>query len=173
MQTGQDGVGVVDQNRLSELEFEQRGREIKLGQYLGDTLGKIGLPELQRGYIYGNRQFEALGTPLRALTHGFAQDPVTDADNNAGFLGNGNEVASFYRVTRSRLDQDLNGLTGYLGTHFAVMTGEGRNFYLESIERNLEYLTRLICEERDRRFDMLKRGGVVEQVIDEQAALLK
>ena len=83
------------------------------------------------------------------------------------------KTASFYRITRHRLDKDLNGLTGHLERHFAQATGEGRNFYLESIERNLDYLTRLIREERDRRFEMLKRGGVVERVIDEKGAALK
>lgn len=74
------------------------------------------------------------------------------------------KTANFYNITRQRLDKDLNGLTSHLAGHFADMRGEGRNFYAESIERNLAYLERLLAESRARRLDMLKRGGVVEQV---------
>jgi hypothetical protein len=76
------------------------------------------------------------------------------------------KTADFYRVTRSRIDHDLNGMAEHLRRHFAVAQGIDRNFYLESIDRNLGYLQRLIREEREKRLQMLKRGGVVEQLLE-------
>jgi hypothetical protein len=49
--------------------------------------------------------------------------------------------------------------------HFGQQQGAERNFYAESIERNLDYLERVVKMERQRRLDFLKRGGVVEQVL--------
>jgi hypothetical protein len=67
-------------------------------------------------------------------------------------------------MTRDRLDRDLGGMTIQLARHFAEITGEGRNFYMESIERNLAYLEQVVNESRSQRLEMLKRGGVVEQL---------
>jgi hypothetical protein len=71
----------------------------------------------------------------------------------------------FYRATRERLDQELDGLSVHLMQHFGQQQGAERNFYAESIERNLDYLERVVKMERQRRLDFLKRGGVVEQVL--------
>lgn len=72
-------------------------------------------------------------------------------------------TANFYRMTRARLDNALHGLAVHLKRHFAAQRGEERNFYYESIDRNLAYLERLVNEERARRLDMLRRGGIVER----------
>ena len=76
------------------------------------------------------------------------------------------KTISFYRLTKNRLDHDLNGLAVYLPRHFAETIGEGRNFYLESIDRNLAYLDELLKDSRESRFERLKRGGIVGQVLD-------
>lgn len=75
------------------------------------------------------------------------------------------KTAAFYRMTKGRLDQDLQGLAAHLTRHFGRQMGVERNFYQESIDRNLAYLERLIGMERQRRLAALKRGGVVEQVL--------
>jgi len=75
------------------------------------------------------------------------------------------KTTGFYRMTRDRLDNDLNGLAVHLKRHFAAQRGEERNFYYESIDRNLNYLDRLVSEERARRLELLKRGGIVEKVL--------
>ena len=76
------------------------------------------------------------------------------------------KTTAFYRIMKGRLDKDLDGLSDHLGRHFAAQTGQERNFYLESIDRNLGYLDRIVREERKRRLELLKRGGVVEKVLD-------
>jgi hypothetical protein len=76
------------------------------------------------------------------------------------------KTISFYRLTKNRLDHDLHGLSIYLPRHFAEVSGNERNFYTESIERNLAYLDELLKDSKERRFNRLKRGGIVRQVLD-------
>lgn len=75
------------------------------------------------------------------------------------------KTTAFYRMTKGRLDQDLHGLATNLTQHFGQQLGVGRNFYQESIDRNLDYLERVIGMDRQRRLAALKRGGVVEHVL--------
>lgn len=81
------------------------------------------------------------------------------------------KTTAFYRVTKVRLDRDLHGFSSHLTQHFSRQKGAARNFYTESIERNLDYLERVIQIERQRRLDFLKRGGVVEQVLEMKGSL--
>lgn len=74
------------------------------------------------------------------------------------------KTTAFYRMTKGRLDQDLMGLSTHLAQHFGQHAGAERNFYQESIGRNLDYLERVVGTERGHRLEHLKRGGVVEQV---------
>ncbi|MCX7150613.1 MAG: HD domain-containing protein [Rhodocyclales bacterium] len=75
------------------------------------------------------------------------------------------KTTAFYRMTKARLDQDLNGLSIHLIQHFSQQQGADRNFYAESIDRNLDYLQHVVKVERQRRLDCFKRGGVVEEVL--------
>ncbi|MCF8179603.1 MAG: HD domain-containing protein [Sulfuritalea sp.] len=74
------------------------------------------------------------------------------------------KTGAFYRMTKGRLDQDLNGLSALLGRHFSQAQGADRNYYAESIDRNMSYLDRVVSVDRTHRLDSLKRGGVVEQI---------
>ena len=76
------------------------------------------------------------------------------------------KTISFYRLTKNRLDHDLTGLSFYLPQHFAQTLGEERNFYAESINRNLAFLGDLMKDSRQTRFERLKRGGIVDRVLD-------
>ncbi|MDP1981914.1 MAG: hypothetical protein Q8K23_05185 [Sulfuritalea sp.] len=76
------------------------------------------------------------------------------------------KTAAFYRMTKARLDSDLNGLSVNLAQHFGRQLGAERNFYQESIERNLDYLERVVKTDREHRLEHLKRGGVVEKVLE-------
>ncbi|MBP6109866.1 MAG: HDIG domain-containing protein [Rhodocyclaceae bacterium] len=78
------------------------------------------------------------------------------------------KTISFYRLTKNRLDHDLTGLSMYLPHHFAQTIGEERNFYTESINRNLTFLGDLMKDSRQKRFERLKRGGIVDRVLEMQ-----
>lgn len=76
------------------------------------------------------------------------------------------KTTAFYRMTRGRLDTDLKGLSVHLAQHFGEQTGVERNFYQESIDRNLDYLNRVVETDREHRLERLRRGHVVEKVLD-------
>jgi len=87
-----------------------------------------------------------------------------------GGFGNIHELlegtSGFYRMTKARLDKDLHGLSAHLKKHFGREQDADRDFYMESIDRNLDYLERVVKMDRDHRLEFLKRGGVVEQVLE-------
>jgi hypothetical protein len=87
-----------------------------------------------------------------------------------GGFGNIHELlegtSGFYRMTKARLDKDLHGLSAHLKKHFGQEQDADRDFYMESIDRNLDYLERVVKMDRDHRLEFLKRGGVVEQVLE-------
>jgi hypothetical protein len=81
------------------------------------------------------------------------------------------KTTAFYRMTKGRLDQDLMGLSGHLARHFGRHAGTERNFYQESISRNLDYLEHVVGTGRVHRLEHLKRGGVVEKVLELKGTL--
>ncbi|MBI5108927.1 MAG: hypothetical protein HZA62_09270 [Rhodocyclales bacterium] len=76
------------------------------------------------------------------------------------------KTTAFYNMTKGRLDTDLKGMSCNLARHFGKHNGAERNFYQESIDRNLAYLNRVVGTEREHRLEKLKRGGVVEKVLE-------
>lgn len=71
----------------------------------------------------------------------------------------------FYKLMMVRLQNELGGLAPHLIRHFEKTRGVRRNFYLESVNRNLDYLDALVREERARRLNRLRRGGIVEKAL--------
>jgi hypothetical protein len=76
------------------------------------------------------------------------------------------KTGSFYHMMHGRLQNELGNLTPHLTKHFDQARGVRRNFYTESVDRNLDYLANLVKEERARRLDRLKRGNIVSRAID-------
>jgi hypothetical protein len=75
------------------------------------------------------------------------------------------KTADFYRQTQSRLQHQLGGVAEYLALHFTQSGGAGRNYYQESIDRNIAYLEAVLKEDRNARLTRLKRGGIVDQAL--------
>lgn len=75
------------------------------------------------------------------------------------------KTGSFYKMMNGRIQRELGNLTPYLTKHFDQARGVRRNFYAESIDRNLDYLGILLKEARQRRLDRLKRGGIVDKAL--------
>jgi hypothetical protein len=69
----------------------------------------------------------------------------------------------FYEMTREKLDGALGGIYKKLEFHFRDVMGVGNNYYLESIEKNMAYLSRIVASSEAELFTMLKRNGVVEK----------
>lgn len=69
----------------------------------------------------------------------------------------------FYEMTREKLDGALGGIYRNFEFHFKEMTGVSRNYYLEAIEKNMAYLSKIVAHDESELFTMLKRNGVVEK----------
>ena len=71
----------------------------------------------------------------------------------------------FYEFTRQKkLDGELEGLYQKLTFHFKDWFGAERNYYLESLERNMAYLSQASQLDEAECLSMLKRGSIVKKV---------
>ncbi len=69
----------------------------------------------------------------------------------------------FYEITRQKLDGELGGIYTRFSSHFKDWYGVENNFYLEAIEKNIAYLSKVTSLARENHLSMLKRGGIVEK----------
>lgn len=69
----------------------------------------------------------------------------------------------FYETTREKLDGALGGIYKKLSFHFKDTLGVENNYYLESIEKNMAYLAKVVAHNEAELFSMLKRNGIVEK----------
>ncbi len=69
----------------------------------------------------------------------------------------------FYEETRKKLDEALGGIYRKLEFHFKETLGVSNNYYLESIEKNMEYLKKIVSQDEAVYLTMLKRNGIKEK----------
>ncbi len=69
----------------------------------------------------------------------------------------------FYEMTRQKLDETLGGIYKKLSFHFQDVMGVSNNYYLEAIEKNMAYLSKVVANDEAEFLAMLKRNGVVEK----------
>jgi len=70
------------------------------------------------------------------------------------------QTKKFYGITREKLDRTLGGIYAMLSLHFKDVMGAENNYYLESIEKNIDYLSKVIARDEQEYLSMLKRGGI-------------
>ena len=73
------------------------------------------------------------------------------------------KTEDFYANIRRKLDNDLGGINTRLSFHFKDIYGVDKNYYLESIEKNIAYLAKVTKLSQEKHLAMLKRGGIVEK----------
>ncbi len=73
------------------------------------------------------------------------------------------KTQAFYANIRNKLDNDLGGIYNKLTFHFKDRYGVEKNYYLESIEKNIDYLAKVTQMNKEKHLAMLKRGGIVEK----------
>jgi len=73
------------------------------------------------------------------------------------------KTQKFYEITRQKLDGELGGIYAKLSSHFKDRFGVENNYYLESIEKNIAYLSKVTSLNEEKYLSMLKRGGIVEK----------
>jgi HD domain len=70
----------------------------------------------------------------------------------------------FYETTREKLDGALGGIYKKFEFHFKDTLGIHKNFYLDAIEKNMAYLSKVVEHSEEELFGMLKRNGVVDKL---------
>lgn len=84
--------------------------------------------------------------------------------NYASLLDLLRQTKDFYETTKiKKLDGSFEGVYKNLTAHFKSYMGLGRNLYLESMEKNIAYLAKVISLDESEYLIMLKRGGIVEK----------
>lgn len=73
------------------------------------------------------------------------------------------QTQSFYGMTREKLDGVFGGIYNSLNCHFRDIMGVENNYYLEAIEKNMAYLSKVVEQSEAEYLRMLKRGGIVEK----------
>ena len=74
------------------------------------------------------------------------------------------KTRAFYELIQKTLDDDLGGVYRRLNYHFKEWLGIDRNFYLESVERNILYLDKIVTLNEPEWLSMLKRNGIVNSL---------
>ena len=73
------------------------------------------------------------------------------------------QTKSFYAITREKFDGPYGGMYANLSLHFKDVMGVENNYYLESIEKNIAYLSKVIALDEAGYLSMLKRGGIAKK----------
>lgn len=73
------------------------------------------------------------------------------------------QTQKFYELTQEKLDSVYDGIYAKLTYHFQDTLGVDNNYYLESIRKNIAYLSKVITLDEVEYLTMLKRGGIVEK----------
>lgn len=74
------------------------------------------------------------------------------------------QTKEFYDNTKEKkLDGTFEGIYKKLSYHFREFLGTETNYYLESIEKNIAYLEKVISLSEAEYSSMLKRGGIMEK----------
>lgn len=100
---------------------------------------------------------------LLLLYHEFKEAQIGSYRNIHDILYN---TQKFYESTRQKLDGELGGIYTMLASHFKDWFGVENNYYMESVEKNIAYLSKIISLDEEKHLSMLKRGGIVEKTLD-------
>jgi hypothetical protein len=73
------------------------------------------------------------------------------------------QTKSFYAITQEKLEGAFGGMYANLSFHFKDVMGVENNYYLESIEKNIAYLSKVIALDEAGYLSMLKRGGIAKK----------
>ncbi len=74
------------------------------------------------------------------------------------------QTQGFFEIVQQRLEIDHDRIYEKLKNHFTGWFGVERNFYMEAIEKNIAYLSRLNLLEEEKHHSMLRRGGIVNKL---------
>ncbi|MFA6015846.1 MAG: HD domain-containing protein [Gallionellaceae bacterium] len=143
-------------HKLSEIEFPDSRVKLQ-GQIVGsaDMSGQMA----DRAY-------------LEKLLFLFLEFKEADIGNYKNIHDLLKKTRSFYDLMKITLDGELGGVVHYLNMHFNEWIAINKNYYLESVERNIAYLDKIIQLNESEWLSMLKRHGIVQKLVQINPALL-
>lgn len=133
---------------FTEIEFASK--EIEL---LGKTLGASDLLAQMADRAYLEK--------LLFLYHEFKE---ANAGGYSGELDLLQKTIGFFEIIEQRLDNLLDSADKIISAHFATRWDYPANLYFEAIERQKEYLARILADQESDPRNQLKRGGIVALV---------
>ena len=94
----------------------------------------------------------------------FQEGGIKDFNNEYELFKN---TERFYNeVVLKRLNEDLDGLYKYMKLHFAKRWGMERDFYMEGIQKNIDYLKNVVLKNPRDFKKLLRRAGIVSSLDD-------
>jgi hypothetical protein len=69
----------------------------------------------------------------------------------------------FHEYTMVKLDEDFGSIYTKLTNHFKSTLGAEKNYYMTAINKNMEYLSKVIARGEDQYQAMLRRHGITEK----------
>lgn len=123
--------------------------ELLMGKLLGtaDLLGQIA----DRMYL----------EKLLFLFYEFREGDVPGYETELELL---RKTIRFYELARKRLTDDYDNLLVHMSAHFRERWGAERNLYLESMEKNIEYLRFLLAHHEQDYRNYLRRGNILKKL---------
>lgn len=73
------------------------------------------------------------------------------------------KTKNFYATIQEKLDNGFGGLYHMLALHFKETLGIDRNYYMEAIRKNMDYLSKLTALSEPEYLSLLRRGGIVNK----------
>ncbi len=100
-------------------------------------------------------------TYLEKLLFLFLEFREANVGNYASLHDLLSQTKFFYENTREKkLEGSFDGIYKNLSLHFKETVRIGKNYYIESIEKNIDYLSKVIALDETEYLSMLKRGGI-------------
>ncbi len=81
------------------------------------------------------------------------------------------KTGMFFAKIQKKLDEDFKGLYRKFVPHFKNTLGEEKNFYMESIHKNMEYLAKITALDESEYLRLLRRGDIIKKYLSSQPDL--
>jgi len=126
----------------------------KLGQVLGtaDLVGQMADRNYLEKLVFLFEEFQEANLNLYKDVHDMMR-----------------KTHEFHLKIQKKLDVEFAALYQKLQPHFLKTLDEDRNFYMESIRKNLDYLARIVDMNEEDCFSHLRRGGIISKYLAEQS----
>jgi len=137
---------------IDGIEFESGEIEL-LGKMLGsaDLLGQMA----DRYYL----------EKLLFLFHEFREANIGGYESEFDLL---RKTIGFYEMTERRLANEFDSVDRFMRSHFRERWNTDEDLYNLAVHRNIDYLHTIIEDHDDDYRELLKRGGIVEKLEEEE-----